>query len=49
MYAALYRLLCMAYAQILRELVQKAIEDPNSDWDDTVITILDKLFDYKGE
>ncbi|MCD6126074.1 MAG: hypothetical protein J7J19_03600 [Thaumarchaeota archaeon] len=49
MYAALYRLLCMAYAQILRELVQKAIEDPNSDWDDTVITILDKLFDYKEE
>ena len=49
MYAALYRLLCMAYAQILRELVQKAIEDPNSDWDDTVITILDKLFDYKGD
>ena len=49
MYAALYRLLCMAYAQILRELVQQAIEDPNSDWDDTVITILDKLFDYKGD
>lgn len=49
MYAALYKLLCMAYAEILRELVQKAIEDPNSDWDDTIIMMLDRLFNYGGK
>ncbi len=49
MYAVLYKLLCMAYAQILRDLVKKAIDDPNTDWDDTVMMILDRLFNYEGE
>lgn len=36
-----------AYAWIIRPLVVKAIDDPNEAWDDTVMEILDRLFDYK--
>jgi len=33
-YAALYKMLCMAYGQFLRALVKKAIDDPDSEIDD---------------
>ena len=44
--AAIYRLACMAYASILRDLLKKAIDDPENDWDDAVLHVLDNLFDY---
>jgi hypothetical protein len=48
-YAALYKMLCMAYGQLLRALVKKAIDDPDSEIDDIALSILDKLFNYEGE
>jgi len=47
-YAALYKMLCMAYGQFLRPLVKKAIDDPDSEIDDIAMSILDKLFNYQG-
>jgi hypothetical protein len=45
-YAALYKMLCIAYAQFLRALVKNAIDDPNSEIDDIALSIMDKLFNY---
>lgn len=39
----------MAYATILRALVLKAIDDPDSEIDDIVMSILDRIFDYDGK
>jgi hypothetical protein len=47
--AAIYQLVCLAYANILRDLLKKAIEDPENDWDDAVLHVLDNLFDYSQE
>ena len=44
---ALYAILCFAYKSVLRDLVKKAIDDPDSEIDDFVLSLLDKLFDYK--
>jgi len=48
-YAALYKMLCMAYSQFLSPLVKKAIDDPDSEIDDIAMSILDKLFNFTGE
>ena len=47
-YAFLYKVLCMAYANVLRELVKAAIDNPDSEIDEVAMTILDKLFNYEG-
>ncbi len=47
-YKFLYSLVCKAYKEILRDLLLKAIDDPNETWDDIVINMLDRLFDYKA-
>ena len=38
-----------AYAIILRPLLLKAIDDPNVEWDDYVLKVLDSIFDYGKE
>lgn len=43
-YEALFKLATMAYKLILRDVLVKAIEDPDSDWDDTVLRIVDSIF-----
>lgn len=45
-YKMLYGIVCYAYANGLRDLVKKAIDDPNSDWDEIALGILDKVFNY---
>jgi hypothetical protein len=37
----------LVYGKFLRPLVVKAVEDPNSDWDETLMKMLDGLFGYK--
>lgn len=44
---AIYTIICYAYKSILRSLVKKAIDDPDSEIDEFVLSLLDKLFDYK--
>ena len=47
MYQTVYRVLCMVYAQVLRPVLFKAIDDPNQAWDDVLMTMVDGLFNYK--
>lgn len=46
MYQAIYSLLCMAYAAVLRPLLIKAIDDPTEDWDEVLLALYDGLFNY---
>jgi len=46
-YFVVFELLNMAYSKILRSLVLKAIDDPDSEIDELVMSILDRLFNYK--
>lgn len=43
----LLMLMKVAYQYILRGLLKSAIDDPNETWDETVLEIVDRLFDYK--
>jgi len=43
---AIFGLVKIAYRMILRDLLLSAIEDPNQEWDDIVLEICDKIFDY---
>jgi len=43
---ALFALVKIAYKMILRDLLLSAIDDPNQEWDNVVLDILDKIFDY---
>ena len=36
-----------AYKYILRDLLIKAIDDPTTDWDDAVISVVDNIFEYE--
>ena len=45
---AIWSLIKFAYKSILRPLVFKAIDDPDSEIDDFVMRILDNLFEYDG-
>jgi hypothetical protein len=49
MYNALYRLTCFAYSTILRSVLQKAIDDPEEEWDELVIEICDRIFEYSDK
>ena len=44
--AALMAIARMAYKLILRDLLKKAIDDPNEEWDEMVLSILDSVFGY---
>lgn len=45
-YKMLYGVACYAYANGIRPLIKKAIDDPSTDWDDIALGILDKIFNY---
>jgi len=42
----IYSVACMLYKSILRDLLKKAINDPDNDWDDFVLGLCDKVFNY---
>jgi len=43
---AVYGIIKMVYAQILRDLVKRAIDNPDSEIDEFVLRLLDNLFEY---
>jgi len=43
-----YVILKFVYRTILRELITAAIDNPDSEVDEFVLSLLDKLFDYDG-
>lgn len=45
-YKMLYGIVCYAYGHGLRDLVKKSIDDPDTDWDDIALGILDKIFNF---
>ena len=45
-YFAIFNILQLVYGQILRPLLKKAIDDPESEWDDLVLSMIDRLFDH---
>jgi len=46
---AVWTVVKMVYRTILRPLVKKAIDDPESEVDEFVLMLLDNLFEYKTE
>jgi len=46
-YKMLYGVVCQMYKAGLRQLVVNSINDPETDWDDVAISILDKIFSYE--
>ena len=47
-FEAIWALAKMAYSVVLRDLLVKAIDDPESDWDDVVLGMIDRLFEYEA-
>lgn len=47
-YVLIYTLLKQVYANLLRPLLVKAIDDPEEEWDEIVLKMVDGLFGYKG-
>jgi len=47
-YFPIYNLLCLAYKMIIRSILLKAIDDPTEEFDDIVMSLMDKLFNYEA-
>jgi hypothetical protein len=47
-YMVLWNLAKLAYRQILRNLLYDAVNDPKEEWDDVILEITDRLFDYNN-
>lgn len=45
----LLMVLKVLYAQLLRPLIKRAIDDPDEEWDDFAMEIFDRLFNYQGD
>jgi len=37
------------YRLLLRGIIKHAIADPDTEWDDAVLSLLDKVFGYEGK
>lgn len=47
-YLLIFELIQAAYAKLLRPLLVKSIDDPDTEWDDVVLRMVDRLFDFKA-
>ena len=45
-FMAIWSIAKLAYGSILRDLLKKSIDDPDTEWDDIVLSICDKIFEY---
>lgn len=45
-YMALWQLAKMAYSTILRSLLKTAIDNPDEEWDDMILQVCDRIFEY---
>jgi len=48
MNSKLFTLIKLAYATLLRPLVAEKVQSSDAQWDDIVLAVLDKIFDYDG-
>lgn len=42
----IWQIACVLYAKVLRHLLVKTIEDPDTEWDDVILRITDSIFDF---
>ena len=49
MYQAVFTVLSSVYALVIRPVLKQAINDPNQEWDEMVMRMVDALFGYTGE
>lgn len=42
----IFSLIKTVYSKILRPLLVKAIDDPEEEWDDVLLRIIDRIFEY---
>ena len=47
-FSVILKVVSMLYSQILRDLLKKAIDDPEQEWDDFILDLCDKMFGYTG-
>lgn len=45
-FAVILKVVSMLYSQILRDLLKKAIDNPEEEWDEFVLELCDKLFGF---
>jgi len=43
-----YQLMQLFYKGVVRQILLKTIMDTKTEWDDTLLEIADKIFEYKG-
>ncbi len=43
-----FLLVKLAYSTLLRPLVAEKVQSSDAQWDDVVLSVLDKIFDYDG-
>lgn len=48
-YLLIMELIQAAYAKLLRPLLVKSIDDPDTEWDDVVLSVIDRIFDFKAQ
>jgi len=44
----IFKLIKLAYVSILRPLVKEKVESSDTQFDDFLLAVLDKIFDYNG-
>lgn len=44
----IWEIACMIYAKILRDLLVEAVDNPDREWDNVVLRVVDSIFDYQG-
>lgn len=42
-------LLEVIYAKMIRPILLKAIDDPEQEWDDVMMTVVDRIFNYQSK
>lgn len=48
MYRIIYGVVCQVYATVLRPVLKRAIDNPDEEWDELVMSMVDGLFNYTG-
>lgn len=48
-YDNVFSLICTIYRVILRQYLIQLIDDPDSEFDDRIMALLDRIFCYPGE
>ena len=44
-----FTLIGWGYRLVGRSIIKAAIDDPDSEWDDLILELLDKVFGYTGD